>query len=48
LHDGRHAEALQLAGLARDAFAKQPRVSSYYKKTLIKLEGALGLRLPPV
>jgi eukaryotic-like serine/threonine-protein kinase len=45
---GHTPEARQLAGQARAAFTAQPGVSPYYKAPLLRLERALGLRLPPV
>jgi tetratricopeptide (TPR) repeat protein len=39
--------AMEMARLARDAFAAQPGVSPYFKAPLIKLERKLGLKLPP-
>jgi hypothetical protein len=45
---GDRAAARSLAAQARAAFTAQPGVSPYYKAPLIKLERALGLRLPPV
>jgi hypothetical protein len=40
--------AHMLAQQSRSAFTSQPRVSHYFKAPLLKLEQALGLRLPPV
>ncbi len=45
---GNLPEARLFASQARAAFTAQPGVSPYYKAPLVKLERALGLRLPPV
>jgi hypothetical protein len=45
---GNWTEARRFASQARAAFTAQPGVSPYYKAPLVKLERALGLRLPPV
>jgi tetratricopeptide (TPR) repeat protein len=45
---GDRATALRFAAQARSAFVAQPQVSPYFKAPLIKLERALGLKLPPV
>jgi serine/threonine-protein kinase len=45
---GDRALAQGLAAQARAAFTAQPEVSPYYKAPLVRLERALGLRLPPV
>jgi hypothetical protein len=45
---GNPAGALAFAKQARSAFVAQPGVSPYFKLPLTQLEGALGLRLPPV
>ncbi len=48
LATGDRTSALRYATQSRAAFTAQPGVSPYYKAPLIKLERALGLRLPPV
>ncbi len=48
LDTGDRSLALNLAAKARTAFAAQPEVSPFFKATLIRLERALGLHLPPV
>lgn len=45
---GDRAVALRYAAAARADFTAQPGVSPYYKAPLLKLERALGLRLPAV
>jgi serine/threonine protein kinase len=46
--DGDRRTAIRESRLARAAFTAQPGVSPYYKAPLLKLERALGLKLPPV
>jgi len=45
---GKRALAEGLARQAREAFARQPAVSPYFKAPLVAVERELGLKLPPV